>query len=1335
MRRCRFEQMEPRQLLSAAPIHVGAVYFEDAGGEDIVGDRFQITFSGGAPGTQLTQLVIETDKNSNGVLDMGDCFFDTQPTAPGDFGSVGFGVVSQAGIDSYHVSVSDGGDTLTLTFTGFDPGETFIFSIDVDEQGWSNPNAVAEGGEFEGSRLLATFEADHFAVANGMDVFLDKYDSKLTPSGLNLPADDYYLPPALPVPIQTAGAVFQVQQQPLPITISGTVFEDLDVDNARDTGESGIAGVSLTLLELVDQNYISTGKTTVTAADGSYHFDGMLPGTYRVVETQPTAYLSVGAQAGTVDGQTRGEVFSVDVLTGIELLGGDDSIHNDFAEVRPARLAGNVYHDADDDGIFDSNETGIGGALVRIERVGQSEFPDDEFPSDDDVLLPWDVVQSPIEVYTNADGSWSVDGLFPGEYIVTEVTPTGYFDGKDAAGTAGGLAHNPGDSIDGVILAAGQAGLQYNFGELLPSGLCGYVYVDVNNNGLRETGEAGIVGVEVILLDASGNPTGETRVTDAEGHYCFQGLHPGVYGVTEVQPNGYYDGLDTPGTLGGTAHNPGDKIDQITLGSGQKSKENNFGERLLVGLNGYVYADDDNDGVMDTGEAGIAGVTLKLLDAQGNATGTTTVTDANGYYLFEKLPPGTYGVVEVQPSGWYDGLDTAGSAGGVAHNPGDSITGAVLEGGMTGQRYNFGELRPANIAGNVFVDLDGDCIPDTGEKRIPGVTVYLLDASGKQIASTQTNANGEYRFDNLKPGTYGVKEVQPAAYLDGADRVGSAGGVLANDLITAITLASGVKGVDYNFCEITPATISGYVFQDGPTIRLMYNQTPPDPASVRDGKFTSDDTPLAGVVLQLGDGSGAPELDAQGNPITTVTNSRGYYEFKGLAPGVYTIYEVHPAGYYDSIDTAGSVGGLAVNPSDNIDPLTLAQLAVDPKDDAIIEIVITSGTNAVSYNFSEVRMEQVPPPPPPPPPHDDPEPPIRMPGYPEYVPVVREHSMAILPEVISLPGGSGLPPGSTWHLSVINGGQPRRFRQDADTLAGEPNGYFNAVSWTGADMNKSQWILTGPDGKPLQQYMFGMADGIPITGDFNGDGVDEIGVFIAGQWFLDLNGNGVWDDGDLWAKLGDDGDLPVTGDWDGDGKTDIGIFGKPWQGDPRAVAAEAGLPDSQNQPTGRYKNLPPDPEQAPEEKRTMKRTAEGKVRADLIDHVFNYGTPGDRPVAGDWNGDGISTIGVFRNGSWFLDMDGNGRWSEGDEYIEFGQTGDVPVVGDFNRDGIDEIGVYRAGKWYLDTNGNHQLDAQDKVYELGGPGDVPVVGDFDADGGEDLGVFRTGPAPDRQASR
>ena len=67
------------------------------------------------------------------------------------------------------------------------------------------------------------------------------------------------------------------------------------------------------------------------------------------------------------------------------------------------------------------------------------------------------------------------------------------------------------------------------------------------------------------------------------------------------------------------------------------------------------------------------------------------------------------------------------------------------------------------------------------------------------------------------------------------------------------------------------------------------------------------------------------------------------------------------------------------------------------------------------------------------------------------------------------------------------------------------------------------------------------------------------------------------------------------------------------------------------------------------------------------------------------------------------------------------------MVGDFNGDGVDEIGVYRHGRWIIDINGNRRIDAHDRVFELGGPDDRPVVGDWDGDGLDDAAVYRDAP--------
>ena len=106
--------------------------------------------------------------------------------------------------------------------------------------------------------------------------------------------------------------------------------------------------------------------TTITDTQGNYHFDHLAPGTYRVVETQPVGYFSVGAKAGTVNGVTHGSVTTPDIVSGIELLGGEDSVHNDFAEALPNSLSGYVHADRNADCVFDPGEPPIAGVVLHL---------------------------------------------------------------------------------------------------------------------------------------------------------------------------------------------------------------------------------------------------------------------------------------------------------------------------------------------------------------------------------------------------------------------------------------------------------------------------------------------------------------------------------------------------------------------------------------------------------------------------------------------------------------------------------------------------------------------------------------------------------------------------------------------------------------------------------------------------------------------------------------------------------------------------------------------------------------------------------------------------------
>jgi protocatechuate 3,4-dioxygenase beta subunit len=751
---------------------------------------------------------------------------------------------------------------------------------------------------------------------------------------------------------------------------------------------------------------------------------------------------------------------------------------------------------------------------------------------------------------------------------------------------------------------------------------------------------------------------------------------------------------------------------------------------------------------------------LKLLNADGSDTGRRAVTDSQGYYQFTVLAPGKYAVMEIHPDGWLDGKDTPGNLGGVADPAigADMIRMIMIDFGVHGVEYNFGELKPGSISGKVKASTLPDCESDPDAIPLSGVMIELLDASGNVIRTTTTDAMGMYRFDGLRPGNYSVREIQPAEYFDGMDHLGSgSGSFLGNDYLADIFVGSEQHLVEYDFCEVPPAVLSGFVFIDGPPIVQLGTPTPEELAALRDGLLTADDTRLGGVIMELRDGfSGDPIMAEQAlpgyygaGPIRVVTDANGFYEFQGLAGGTYAVVQIQPGGVIDHLETPGSKGGFAVNavigspdpsmvhteigipsPAD-----TVEQFRLEFGENAIVRIPLPAGQSSVLNNFSEVvvRAPFIPFEPPP----EEIPPPVLRPAtvFTPLRPIFPQLPAVETPNKLYRSGAVGY----TWHLSIIDAGQPRTTppTQAAMLLASRP---LESARWNQQQMDQATWTIAKRNGDQIQfeSFTFGHPEAIPVTGDWDGDGVFELGVFIKGYWYIDLNGNGQWDVEDLWAHLGSDADLPVTGDWNDDGKTDIGIYGPAWPRDPHAIRREPGLPDADNYPTriaGKMKNMPPVPEEATSGARVLRRHKQGDSRADLIDHVFHYGTAGDVPIAGDWNGDGIRNIGVFRAGAWHLDMDGDGRFTDRDLVFQFGQAGDRPVVGDWNADGIDDLAVYRAGQWTLDTNGNRELDAVDQVFEMGGANDTPVAGDWNGDGSDDPAVYSKEAQPEVRVSK
>ena|GEM_PF-694989 len=521
-----------------------------------------------------------------------------------------------------------------------------------------------------------------------------------------------------------------------------------------------------------------------------------------------------------------------------------------------------VWVDRDRDGVQDPDEPGIPG--VRLIVVGPDSEP---VRGVDGAIVP--------PAVTDEDGRYTFENLpaLPdgSSYTVridredpdtvealSPYVPTRPGAGEDPArdsstweATSRDDLTEDGDRDD--TLDFGFVSKTYAIGDV--------VWLDSDRDGVQDfaDGELPLSGVTVTLLDADGAPVPgvDPQVTGMDGRYLFDGLPAGQYRVqfTLSDEQAHIFAFTSTGSGDAGADSNADpatgRTGVIVLNDENAALDPGYADRPFTATQGvdptwdagvirksvsvgdFVWVDRDRDGVQDPGEPGIPGVRLVVVGPDGEPVRgidgvivPPAVTDEDGRYTFENLPalpPGSGYTVRIdrEDPDTVEALSPyAPTRPGAGGDPArDSSTWEATSGDLTGDgdrddTLDFGFVTKTYAIGDkVWLDSDKNGVQDAGEPPVAGVTVELRDGAGTVIATTTTDRNGRYVFDELPAGTYQVRFVltaeQAALYrftaaLAGTDGASDSNAYPATGLTAPFVLddSNGSLTTEYSLADI-----------------------------------------------------------------------------------------------------------------------------------------------------------------------------------------------------------------------------------------------------------------------------------------------------------------------------------------------------------------------------------------------------------------------------------------------------------------------------------------------------------------------------------------------------
>ena len=572
-----------------------------------------------------------------------------------------------------------------------------------------------------------------------------------------------------------------------PASVGDYTWMDVNRDGLQDADEPALPGVSVTLTRADGSAVTDASGNPVAAvttdANGKYVFENLLPGDYKVSFQAPAGFEATTSEAGDDRAaDSNGASASVTLVQGQT----DDTI--DFGAVGTGVIGDQLFVDVNQNGGKDpdAGDKVLPGVKVTLTWTG-----------------PGGITRT-YETTTDADGKYKFENLLPGEYKVS-VDPESLIKAEPLLDV---LTHSPSGDVDAKKVVSED--VKKHGAELADAFklTASVTLTGEKNQNLDQDWGFGI-SADTAILKAITDPDEEAQKSfeftpGAKVTYTLTLTNNGpgaATGVTvsdelpegvsfvEAQGDGSYDPATGVWDLSGltlakgavkkiaitveiTGAGAGKLVTNVArikhqdqAGDDPTNNESSASFKGGFNLGGTIYRDSDGSYSKGDDEQRFKGVTVALLNEDGTPVldsegkPMTAVTDANGAYQFVGLAPASYRVVIVDP----DKGDLAGLIPTQAYTGKGETQASVTISDASVQGVDFGLVAPATIGDRVWNDKDGNGA-DNGEPGVPGVTVILKDANGVEVARTTTDANGNYRFTGLVPGTYTVDIEVPAGF-------------------------------------------------------------------------------------------------------------------------------------------------------------------------------------------------------------------------------------------------------------------------------------------------------------------------------------------------------------------------------------------------------------------------------------------------------------------------------------------------------------------------------------------------------------------------------------------